>query len=136
MASSEQISFTDQSASTVMLKIKVLTIFENVHLSQAYFTTIHNNAQELFGLNLLKVWLKHKEFRNFLCSILTTTFVTSDLNNFTAIGSIPAMMLVRVPLDNAIMPEYMEISIFGIREIHASLEEILDVFDIPKRGGK
>lgn len=66
----------------------------------------------------------------------TTTFVTSDPKSFNLFGSIPEVILARVPLDNDIINAYRGILNYVIREILVSLRAALAIVDIQKRGRK
>nr|KAJ0206901.1 hypothetical protein LSAT_V11C500287920 [Lactuca sativa] len=56
----------------------------------------------------------------------TTTFVMSDPRNFKFVGSIPDVMLEKVPLDNAIIKDYRKLPSFGARPIPGELQKIID----------
>ncbi|CAH1449860.1 unnamed protein product [Lactuca virosa] len=63
------------------------------------------------------------------------SFVNFDLKNFNFVGSIPEVMLARIPLDNVIIQGYRKIPNSGVHKVHALLQGILDASDVPKRGG-
>ncbi|CAH1414690.1 unnamed protein product [Lactuca virosa] len=65
----------------------------------------------------------------------TAMCVNSDPKNFNFVGSIPEVMLARVPLDTVFIQEYRKNPNIVDREVLASLQVILDVGDVPKRGG-
>lgn len=66
----------------------------------------------------------------------TTTFVMSDQQNFSFVGSIPEVMLSKVPMDKDLIRAYCSLPLSGIRPIHADLKQVINVGDKPKRGGK
>lgn len=56
----------------------------------------------------------------------TTTFVKSDPRNFEFVGSIPEVLLKRVPLENAIIKDYRKFPSSSGRAIHVELKKIID----------
>lgn len=57
----------------------------------------------------------------------------SDPQKFDFVGSIPDVLLEKVPLDNAIIRAYRKSSLFSVRPIPAELQKIIDEGDEPKR---
>lgn len=66
----------------------------------------------------------------------TTTFVMSDLRNFNFVGSILKVMLANALMDNHLIREYRSLPPSRIRLIPADLQQVFDVGDKMKRGGK
>lgn len=66
----------------------------------------------------------------------TTTFVTTDPQNFDFVGSIPKTMMEKVLWNNAIIRAYRKLFVSGVRELPIELSKIIEVGDLPKRGGK
>lgn len=62
----------------------------------------------------------------------TTTFVMLDPRNLEFIGSIPDVMLKKVPLDNAIIRSYRKFPSSGVRPIPAELKKVVDEGDKTK----
>lgn len=66
----------------------------------------------------------------------TTTFVTTDPRNFDFVGSILEAIMEKVHLNNAIIRTYHKLPASGVQDIHTDLKKIIEVGDLPKRGGK
>lgn len=60
----------------------------------------------------------------------------SDPTKFNFVGSIPGVMLERVPEDNAIVTEYHRQPLSGVRPITEEFRKILKEVNKPNRGGK
>ncbi|CAI9279877.1 unnamed protein product [Lactuca saligna] len=64
------------------------------------------------------------------------TFFTTDPRNFDFVGSIPEVVMEKVPLNNVIIKAYQKLPLFGVRKIPFYLKKIIEVGGLLKRGGK
>lgn len=68
--------------------------------------------------------------------IQTSNFVTTGLRNFDFVGSIPQVMMEKVPLNNAINRSNWKLPLSGLREIPFNLKKIIKDGDLSNQGGK
>lgn len=66
----------------------------------------------------------------------TSTFMMFGPRKFSFVGSIPEMMLVKVPTDNAIVNEYCKLPTSSVRPMTEELRKILKEGNKLKKGGK
>ena len=66
----------------------------------------------------------------------TSLFMMSDPENFTFVGTIQEVMLVKVPSDNVIVNEYRKLPLSSVRPITDKLQKLIEEGTKPKRGGK
>lgn len=71
-----------------------------------------------------------------IMTLHTSLFMMSDPWNFTFVGTISKVILVKVPSDNAIMNEHRKQPSPGFRPISDELQNLIEEDTKPKRGGK